>query len=174
VDLRLRNVETLKTDGLDFSVRYARETGIGTLSVNAEGTYVLRYQEAESPGAALLELRSSPHNPTDLRLRTLFGWEYRGFSAWPAMNYQSGYRDSTLGPPTRSVTAWTTWDLVLTYKLKPFDQRLGGETEIAIRGRNIFNQQPPFLNNWVSGIGFDPENGDLLGRRVGVNLQHRW
>jgi len=39
---------------------------------------------------------------------------------------------------------------------------------------NVFNKQPPFLNNDVGAVAYDPENADLLGRRVSLNLRHEW
>jgi hypothetical protein len=38
---------------------------------------------------------------------------------------------------------------------------------------NVFNEQPPFLNNGVSFVGYDPESADLLGRRVSSKMVSR-
>src|SRR6201999_2095024 len=117
VDLRLRNVETLSTDGLDFNGRYGRETPLGTFGANLSATYVLHYREAETPGGGLVEYRNTPHNPTALRLRGSFNWEYRGFSVSPAINFQSSYTDID-SLPSRPVNSWMTWDLVLGYEAR--------------------------------------------------------
>lgn len=173
VDLRLRNIETLHTDGIDFTGRYGRDTTHGGIGVNLTATYVLHFKEAETPGGALVEYRNTPHNPMALRLRGLFNWEYRGFSVSPAVNFQSSYTD-TGSVPTRPVDSWTTYDLVLGYKPKPFKHWWGGETTVSLRGYNLFNKQPPFLNNSLTTVGYDPENADLLGRRVSLAIQHKW
>jgi outer membrane receptor protein involved in Fe transport len=173
VDLRLRNVETLRTDGIDFNGRYGRDTPAGTFGVNLTATYILHYKEAETPGGALVEYRNTPHNPTALRLRSLFNWEKRGFSISPALNFQGSYVD-TGSIQNRPVGAWMTWDLVLGYKTRPLELLRGGETTLSLRGYNVFNKQPPFLNNGLYGIGYDPENGDLLGRRVSLAIEHKW
>jgi len=173
VDLRLRNVETLRTDGFDFSGRYGRATPIGTFGVNLTATYVLHYQEAETPGGGLVEYRNTPHNPTALRLRGLFNWENRGLSVSPAINFQSSYTDMD-SIPRRPVSSWMTWDLVLGYKARPLQLLRAEKTTLSLRGFNVFNKQPPFLNNSVSTIGYDPENGNLLGRRVSLAIEHKW
>jgi len=51
---------------------------------------------------------------------------------------------------------------------------IGGDTTISLRGFNVFNKQPPFLNNDVGAVGYDPENADLLGRRVSLKIEHEW
>jgi iron complex outermembrane receptor protein len=173
VDLRLRNVESLSTDGFDFNGRYGRETPMGTFGVNLTATYVLHYREAETPAGGLVEYRNTPHNPTALRLRGLFNWERRGFSVSPAINFQSSYTDID-SIPSRPVSSWMTWDLVLGYEARPLELLWGGETRLSVRGYNVFNQQPPFLNNSVSTIGYDAENGNLLGRRVSLAIEHKW
>ncbi|MFL6604474.1 MAG: TonB-dependent receptor domain-containing protein [Steroidobacteraceae bacterium] len=173
VDLRLHNMEKLEADGLDLSARYGRDTAFGVLGINIAATYFLHYREAQTPGDPLVEYRNTDHNPPALRLRGLFNWEHRGYSVSPAINFQSGYTDVD-SLPQRPVSSWMTWDLVLGYKLRPFDSAVGGETTVSLRGQNVFNKQPPFLNNSLSSVGYDPENGDLLGRRVSFAVQHRW
>ena len=54
------------------------------------------------------------------------------------------------------------------------DALVGDRTTIHLRGANVFNKQPPFLNNDVGAVAYDPENADLLGRRVSLNLRHEW
>ena len=39
---------------------------------------------------------------------------------------------------------------------------------------NLFNHNPPFLNNVYENIGYDEENGDLAGRNVGLAVRLRW
>jgi len=77
----------------------------------------------------------------------------------------------TFSEPNRTVNPWATWDLVVGYNLRILQP---GQLGVSLRGLNIFNQQPPFLNNNVSTIGYDPENGDLLGRRVSLAVEYRW
>ena len=172
VDLRLRNMERLEADGVNLSGRYGLDTCFGILGINVAATYFLHYREAETSRAPV-EYRNTDHNPPALRLRGTFNWEHRGFSVSPAINFQSGYMDIDSSPHWH-VSSWMTWDLVLGYKLSPFDSALGAKTTVSLCGQNVFNRQPPFLNNSLATIGYDPENGDLLGRRVSLVIQHRW
>jgi iron complex outermembrane receptor protein len=173
VDIRLRNVETVRTDGFDASSRYAHSTRAGYFNFDLDATYMLRFRESQSPTGVLQELRGTPHSPPGLQLHSSMGWELRGISVRPAVNFQNSYTDY-FSYPVRDVGSWTTCDLVLGYKLRSYERSSSAETNLALRGQNIFNVQPPFLNNGLSGIGYDPENADLLGRRVSISLEHRW
>jgi outer membrane receptor protein involved in Fe transport len=173
VDIRLHNVETVRADGLHLASRYAWQARPGYFDIGLDTTYMLRFRQSESPAGPLQELRGTAHNPPAVQLHANAGWELRGFSVRPAVNFQSAYWDPLSTPP-RSVSAWATYDLVLGYRLKPYDPAATGETSFALAARNIFDSQPPFLNNNISGIGYDPENADLLGRMVSFSLTHRW
>jgi len=173
VDLRLRSAETVKTDGFDLKILQRWDIPNGELSANLQATYVLHFKETQAPGDDFISYRNTPHYPTALRLRSVFRWENPWWSVSPALNLQSSYKD-TISIPNQPVGAWTTWDLVVAYKASQLDQLIGGNTTVSLRGLNVFNKQPPFLNNNVSFVGFDPENADLLGRRVSLRLEHEW
>jgi len=173
VDLRLRSAETVKTDGIDLKALFRHETPVGEMSVNLQATYILHFKETQAPGAGFISYRNTAHNPTAVRLRSVFRWENQHVSVSPAVNLQGSYMD-TDSLPNRPVGAWTTWDLVVGYKLEALDAVIPGTTTVSLRGLNIFNKQPPFLNNGISFSGYDPENADLLGRRISLRLEHEW
>jgi outer membrane receptor protein involved in Fe transport len=143
------------------------------MSVNLQATYILHFKETQAPGAGFISYRNTAHNPTAVRLRSVFRWENQHVSVSPAVNLQGSYMD-TDSLPNRPVGAWTTWDLVVGYKLEALDAVIPGTTTVSLRGLNIFNKQPPFLNNGISFSGYDPENADLLGRRISLRLEHEW
>ena len=175
VDLRLRNSEILVTDGVDLASAYAVDTRLGHLSIHFDATYLLRYAEAATPTSALVELRNTPHNPPALRLRSSVGWERGGFWASGALNYQGGYRDDIdPGRVNRVVSDWTQLDATLGWHGKYGAFGKTPEMLISIHGENLFNTAPPFLNDSLYGIGYDPENGDLFGRRVNFTVEFRW
>jgi len=163
----------VKTDGVDLKVQQRWGIPRGELSADVQATYILHFKESQTPDGALISYRNTPHNPTALRLRSVFRWENPWLSVSPAVNLQSSYTDN-ISIQNRPVGAWTTWDLVVAYKARRLDDLIHGNTTLSLRGLNIFNQQPPFLNNNVSLVGFDPENADLLGRRVSLRLEHEW
>jgi outer membrane receptor protein involved in Fe transport len=173
VDLRLRSAETVKTDGFDLKALYGFDARGGQLSLNLQATYVLHFEEALTPRSEFINFRNTPHNPTALRLRAGLGWENQLFFVSPAINLQGSYTDN-ISVPNRPVGAWMTWDLVMGYKLGALPKVPKSDTMISLRGLNIFNRQPPFLNNNIGYIGYDPENADLLGRRLSLKIELEW
>jgi hypothetical protein len=172
-DLRLQSAETVRTDGLDLRGSYGLDTRIGELSLNTQATYVLHFDEGKPPDGELVSYRNTPHNPVALRLRSVLGWQNQQSFASAAVNLTGSYKDN-VSTPNRPVSAWTTWDLVLGYKWTVLDADFGGDTTLSLRGFNVFNKQPPFLINDVGIVGFDPENANLLGRRVSLMITYEW
>jgi len=173
VDVRLHNAETLKTEGFDFAGRYELSTGIGRMNFGVESTYILRYAQANSPTTAITSLLSTAHNPPALRARATTGWERRDFWISTTLNYQGGYED-TDSIPHRPVSSWATWDVVLGYRLRSWGASSAARTQIVAAAKNVFNTDPPFINNVVESVGYDQENGDLFGRRMSIALQVQW
>jgi hypothetical protein len=44
---------------------------------------------------------------------------------------------------------------------------------IDLNTQNLFDKRPPFVNNAL-GVGYDPENADLLGRFISVGIRKDW
>jgi iron complex outermembrane receptor protein len=173
VDNRLHAVAGLVTDGVDWASRYALGTLLGQLTFALDGTYVLRYLQADTPASPWVELRNTAHNPVALRARGSIGWEHRRTWASLAANYQGSYTNTDIVAQSR-VSSWTTWDLVVGYRISGPDLHAGREAQIVLSGQNILNQNPPSLYNPVERMGYDQENGDLLGRRLSLGLKVRW
>lgn len=175
VDLRLRSAETVRTDGIDLRSLYAQATRIGVLKLNLQATYILSFKEVSVPDGPLMDFRNTPHYPTAFRLRSVLGWEKGRFFASPAINFQGRYVDNVSDPSRpRSVHSWTTVDLVMGYRLGNLSRLMKGDTILSIRSFNVFNKQPPFVNNSFDNVGYDPENADLLGRRLSVKVEYEW
>jgi hypothetical protein len=87
VDLRRRNAASLITDGMDGASHFALNTSLGRLTLGLEGTYVLRYAQAETPVSPWVERRNTVHNPVALRLRASMGLECHCAWASLASNY---------------------------------------------------------------------------------------
>jgi iron complex outermembrane recepter protein len=161
----LRNGQTLTTGGIDLIGKYTTHWRDGTLVLGLNGTYVLRYAEARSPGSPAMSLLNTQNNPLNLRVRGSVSWEKRGFSASGSLSYSSSYRDILSDPP-RAIGSWTTADVRLAY-----DGLLHG-VQISLSAQNLFNHYPPFLNNPV-GVGYDQENADITGRIVNASIRWR-
>jgi iron complex outermembrane receptor protein len=173
VDDRLRNIAMLKTNGFDLISKYDTDNRAGRFEFGLNATYLFRYEQSNTPTSSLDNIVSTQNNPINLRARGSAAWERRGFGAAGFINFENSYRD-TISIPSRGVSPWTTVDLQLSYQT-PTDA-LGwlGNTRVALNVQNVFNVNPPFLNNAAVGIGYDQENADLYGRLVSFEIRKRW
>jgi iron complex outermembrane recepter protein len=172
IDLRTRNDAVTETKGLDLIARYERETGLGHLSLALNGTYIFEFSEAKAAWQNLVDNVSTPSHPINLRLRTTARWERGAVDVAGFVNYLNSYLD-TVSVPRRHVTSWTTVDLQASYQFN--EEALGpfGDMRLSLGVENVLDQRPPFMNNAV-GIGYDQENGDLLGRLISINVRKKW
>jgi iron complex outermembrane recepter protein len=173
VDLRVRNLATLETDGIDFNSRYQRPLPVGTLKLDLNGTWLLTFRQAETPNAPLTSLLDTENEPINLRIRGSAAWEFAGFAAQVAANFANSYHDIASTPPRR-IDSWTTIDVQLRYDIpEDFSRWLRG-TRIEFNAHNVFNVDPPFLNNQIVGIGYDQENANPYGRVLSLELRKSW
>jgi outer membrane receptor protein involved in Fe transport len=173
VDLRVRNLATLETDGIDFNSRYERPLPLGKLRLDLNGTWLLAFRQAETPNAPLTSLLSTENEPINLRMRASAGWQFAGFGALVAANFANGYHDIASTPPRR-IDSWTTIDVQLRYDIPDDANRWLRGTRIELNAHNVFNQDPPFLNNQIVGIGYDQENANPYGRVLSLELRKSW
>jgi iron complex outermembrane recepter protein len=172
VDLRVRNLGELLTDGVDFNSIYERPTSFGKLTFGLNGTWLRDFSEALTPDAPLTSLLNTQNEPINLRMRATADWQLHGFGTLIAANFTNSYRD-TASIPQRRVDAWTTIDLQLRYDFPDAASWLRG-MRIELNARNVFNVDPPFLNNQLQYIGYDQENADPYGRLLSVQLRKLW
>jgi len=172
LDNRLRNIALLRTDGIDLLSRYSFDNRAGKFDLGLNGTYLFAYSQANTPGSPVLNIVSTQNNPINIRARGSASWTRRSLGVSAFVNFQNRYRD-TLSVPNRGVSPWTTVDLQLSYETS--GDMLGwlGHTQFVLNAQNLFDVNPPFLNNPV-GVGYDQENGDLYGRIVSFELRKRW
>ena len=168
-DLRLRNDAAVKTSGIDLLARYAVDSSLGRISLNLNGTYVLRFSDSLTSYMPLVNRVSTPSYPVNLRIRSSARWERGAFDVSAYANFLNDYTDKT-SIPRREIDSWTTFDLHASYRLK---QGLFDGTTVSLGIDNVFDKPPPFVNN-VVGIGYDQENGDLIGRVVSLTLRKKW
>jgi iron complex outermembrane receptor protein len=174
VDLRVKNLQTLRTRGTDFSATWEERAPSGRFRYRLDGTYLLAFSQQEGAGLPVVDLLNTQHNPINLRFRGSLSWDRGGLGATAAINFDNGYRD-TASSPERRVSSWTTCDLQLRYKVgAPGGGGWLDDTQLFMSVSNVFNASPPFLNNGAVGLGFDQENGDPSGRRVTVGVRKRW
>jgi iron complex outermembrane receptor protein len=173
LDNRLRNIALLKTNGVDLIGRYSFDNPAGKFEFDFNGTYLFKYAQSNTPTDPLVNIVSTQTNPINLKARGSAAWNRLGVGAAGFINFENGYRD-VLSTPNRGISPWTTIDLQLSYQT-PGDA-LGwlGNTQFALNVQNLFNVNPPFLNNGQVGLGYDQENADLYGRMASFEIRKRW
>ncbi len=173
VDARSQNLAVTDVRGLDAGLFYGLELAGGELELSANATYLFEFLRGASPSAAPVDVVDTIGNPIDLRARFGATWRNNAGAASLFVNYADGYRDN-LSNPARHIDSWTTVDLTLSANL-PRALSLGSDhpSEIAFSVLNLFDQDPPFVNNPL-GFGYDPSNADPLGRFISVELRTRF
>ena len=172
VDTRVRNLARLLTRGIDFNTGYRHPLPLGTLQLGLNGSYLLSFSQADSPDQPLQSVLSTQNEPINLRMRATAGWGLGGFSTLVAANFANGYHD-TASIPQRRIDSWTTIDLQLRYDFPERSGWLHG-TRLVLNARNVFNVDPPFLNNQLADIGYDQENANPYGRVLSLEIRKRW
>jgi iron complex outermembrane recepter protein len=173
VDLRVRNLARALTEGIDFNAGYEHPAPLGQLNFTLSGTWLREFSQAQLPSMPLTSLLNTQNEPINLRFRATGGWQYRGWGALAAANFTNSYRD-TGSIPERRVDSWTTIDLQLRYDFSDAARYGLRGTRIELNARNVFNTDPPFLNNQVTYIGYDQENADPYGRLLSLQLTKKW
>jgi len=172
VDLRRRNLATALTSGFDFNTTYRHPLRYGTLDLALDGTWITTFAQADIPGQPPISYLNTQNNPVDLRLRSSVGWRFAGFRFLAAVNFTNRYRD-TAEPGEREVRAWTTVDAQLRYDWSldlPGLKSLRLELDV----QNLFDADPPFLNNQIVDLGYDQENANPYGRIVILQVGIHW
>ena len=171
LDNRLRNIDRLQTRGFDFSESYKLESALGSVRLDTSGTYILSYVATTFPVGPVSELNTIG-NPINLRLHGSISWDHRNLGVTVATNYANSYRDNT-SVPSRTVDSWTTVDLQLRFAFRDSSSGLN-HTDVALTVKNVFDRNPPFVNNAAAGLGYDQENADLTNRFLTLAVTKRW
>lgn len=172
VDMRLNNVAATETSGLDVMAKYRTPVGTGELDLGLDAARLFKFQRTQFAGSASQDLLDTTGNPIDLRVRGTISFRRGAFGAAGALNYFGSYRD-TYSSPERRIGSWTTLDLQVSYRLSERDVSALDGLTATLAAQNALNANPPFVNN-PTGVGYDPENADLLGRLVSLTLRKDW
>ena len=172
IDLRLANLATTHTRGFDIDAREHLLTRWGHLALGLRGTDVLSFTQAVTPTSPAVSILDTAGNPLSLRLRGILSWSRHGggepgWSSALIVNYTGAYRNpaSSIVP---EVSAWTTLDVYLRYRLDP---GRFGQTTVSLNAVNALNHDPPFVDNQ---FGYDIYNVQALGRVVSMQINQRW
>jgi outer membrane receptor protein involved in Fe transport len=164
VDLRLANAAILSTSGVDISLERVVDSRVGRFEASLNATYTFDFSKARHYSAPLMNVLNTAGNP--LRIRGTAGMLYqRGNISISSSAHHTGAYLDTISMPHRNISSWTTFDVGAGYRL--------GNVTIGLNAQNLFDAAPPFFNNPL-GIGYDPENAELLGRFLSLGLRQEW
>ena len=166
VDLRNVNTGQLHVRGIDADITQELEAWGGRLTLAANATRLLDYEQRLTPVAPAIERRGRVGFPATFRGRLSADWTRGPVAAGASLNHLSGSRDAT----GRRIEAQTTVDLRL--RLTGATGRLEG-TSAALTVRNLFDVAPPFYDNPL-GFAYDAANADVIGRFIRLELTRAW
>jgi iron complex outermembrane receptor protein len=171
-----RNGGVMKTDGLDFSLSYRRETGIGTFSFSDTFTYILNYDQSLVAGAALVDSLNQVNFPLRFVNRSQLRLERGGFSGSLFINYLNAYDNKTVTPSAK-VKAYVTTDLSLSLGFgddAAFSALRNGALTFA--AQNLVDSKPPRARvvQGVAAQNFDSQNASALGRMLRLQVSKKF
>ncbi len=169
-DFRIQNIAISRTRGMDMLGKFEFANSLGDFSLGLNATWLFEFSQAVARSSPVLDLLDTQNNPLELHVRSSLSWSRLGFGSTMTLNYADSYHD-VASDPNRRVGSWTTFDWRLGYE---WDEEgwLGG-SEVSISVQNLFDRDPPFLNNGL-GIGYDQENADLIGRFIRLHFRKSW
>jgi len=166
VDTRWVNTGAVRVRGIDLSGRYPLELGEGRLILDASASYVLDYESQTTPTALVRELAGQVGYPVRLRSRAGAAWSRGSLRVSLNWNHIDAYHDR-LGA---RIDSWNTADAQASWS--PTTGPFAG-LQAFLTVQNLFDAAPPFYDA-PTGYGFDPGQGNLLGRVVALQLIKRW
>lgn len=167
VDNRYVNTSALEVRGVDLTATYAWRVGSDDVTLATNASYLFDDDQQVTPTAPRVNQVNVVNFPLRFRSRSAATWAHDRLSLTAAFNYQGAYRDA-LGV---GIGAQPTIDLQARFA-PPARGVLQGVT-VLLNIRNVFDRDPPFYNNPI-GVGYDPQNGDPIGRFVSLQLTRAW
>lgn len=178
VDGRNNNLGKSRTKGIDFQMDYQLETaGLGVFGFNLNSTYLTDYDLAISATAPLVDKLDLIFNPLKFKARASVNWDYEDWHSMLGVTYVGSYTNDAI-VPRESVSSYTPVDLRVTYSVPPSSAfNLLGGMIIGIEARNLFDEDPPYVNlaPSINGSGgYDATATNPIGRLLALTLSRNW
>jgi iron complex outermembrane recepter protein len=179
LDATFINFGDIRAEGLDFDASDTVATPFGELTPSLSVTLTTKFRAALQPGSPLEDRLGKPVLgdvwAPRLKANASLGWRRGPLSASVTARYLGHYLDYQASVPNSNrLGGYALCDASATIAL---GELLGLKTpglersEFSITAVNMFNRGPQFSN---SGLGFDPQEFDMLGRFVTARLRLRW
>ncbi len=181
------NIGITKAAGFDYSADYSFKTdNAGRFNVSTVWSMYTHYKQSSVAGSPLLEIVSQPtaegtgSDNAYLRWkgRAQINWNYKGYSALFAGNFNDGFWDTTDNTdPKANFFVKRTWfcDAQVGYT---FHGELGqwlADTKLTVGARNVFDKNPPFASgNAGNATGYPSFLYSSEGRFVYCQLTRKF
>ena len=175
LDDRFRNLASVRTRGVDFTLDYAIDGTRSKWIFSLNGTYMLLQDQQLTPTAPVFDFVNTVGSPLKLRVAAHLSWSKKGWTVLTTVNHAGAYQDPGT-VPARGVDSWTTVDLNVGYRVEDGQSWLAN-TQCNLGVNNLFDQAPPFVNQYEQSsgnLGYDAANASLLGRQISLQIVKRW
>lgn len=164
VDARRKNLGFLWVAGVDFHLAYRQDTSWGGLYGSLDGTRLVNRKSQAVVGAVTSDLLLA--NLSKLSIAATVGGHVGNFRASATVRYTDGYAVTGL-PRQTHVDSFAPVNLYFSYGLEDVGLK---EAEISLNIDNVFDTQPPFIDQ-TGGI---PTTTSTLGRFVALGVRMRF
>ncbi len=178
VDGRNNNLGKSRTEGIDFAANLTLPTAsLGTFLLNANGTYVTRYEVSVTPAGTPVDRRNTIFFPLKFKARGSVAWDFDPIRIQATLTHVGGYTNNVI-TPNSGVKSYDPVDLSIAWKIGGRDATgiLGGLT-LGAEVRNVFDIDPPYVNIAPSGNGsggYDASAASPIGREIAVSLRAKF
>lgn len=166
LDARWVNASEVHVRGLDLQASRTFAFEGHHLTLDGSASWLLDYDTRLTPAAASEDVLGLIGYPVQLRSRMGATWSRGDLSAGLYWSHVASYADVQ----GARIKAWNTADLQVGWA--PATGALSGWRLVATI-QNLIDEDPPFYDS-PSGLGYDPGQGDLLGRSASLQLIRRW
>ena len=176
VDTRLTNIGSSTQAGLDLSLGYLLDIGSGHWSFNVNAVRILQEDIQTINSVPAASVLGQINNLVRWRGRSSLGWRQGPVSATLFVNYVGTYLNNTpiVGRPNQEVPSWTTFDLSLGFDFGRLpNPGFMKESAISLSAQNLLARDPPVVLQ-ASGAQYDPNNANLFGRIVQLNVMKKF
>jgi iron complex outermembrane receptor protein len=175
VDGRNNNLGKSQTEGIDFTANYTLPTAnLGTFLLNANGTYLTRYEVSVTPAGTPVDRRNTIFFPLKFKARGSLAWDLDPIRVQATITHVGGYTNNAI-TPNETVKSYNPVDFSIAWKFGGSNASgiLGGLT-LGAEVRNAFDIDPPYVNIAPSGNGsggYDASAASPIGREFAVSLR---
>ena len=174
IKLANSNTGQIATSGIDLSIQYQQQTGLGTFHEDLEGTAVTQMLVQQYNGGPLLNLvgwfnELPPAYRWQHNLRVDWSSPQKMWGGGLSHRFYSTYIDEfpAGNGNQRTVGSYSLFDAYATYK--PISN-----LTVLLGIKNLFDKNPPFTNAYQGNFaaGYNALNADPLLRNFYINLKY--